>query len=78
MNTSVYLPDSLAQRLEKYIADRQPEISKNRVIALAIEQFLNREDAENRWSQAVMDWQGVEGFELNREEGLLGFEEEVF
>ncbi|MGF1539809.1 MAG: hypothetical protein ACFCU5_05045 [Pleurocapsa sp.] len=77
MNTSLYLPNELAQRLNKYINTLPRKTSKNRIIALALEQFLDRQNAENSWSQAVIDWQGVEGFELEREEGLLPLTEEV-
>ena len=76
MNTSLYLPDALAKRLDKYIKSIPPGTSKNKVIALALEQFLDRKDTENKWSKAVMDWQGVEGFELDRSEGLLDMDEE--
>ena len=76
MNTSLYLPDNLAKRLDNYLKNLQSGTSKNKVIALALEEFLDRQDTENRWSKAVMDWQGVEGFELDRSEGLLDIDEE--
>lgn len=71
MNTSLYLPDKLAKKLDDYIKNLQSGTSKNKVIALALEQFLDRQDAENKWSKEVMEWQGVAGFELDRDEGLL-------
>ena len=76
MNTSLYLPDELAKRLDKYVKSIPSGTSKNKVIALALEEFLERKDLENKWSQKVMDWQGIEGFELDRSEGLLSREEE--
>ncbi|EAZ88365.1 ribbon-helix-helix domain-containing protein [Crocosphaera chwakensis] len=76
MNTSLYLPDELAKKLDNYVKNLQPGISKNKVIALAIEEFLNQKEIENQWSKEVMDWQGVEGFELDRSEGLLDINEE--
>ena len=76
MNTSLYLPDELAKRLDNYVKNLQSGASKNKVIALALEQFLDQKDVENRWSKGVMDWQGVEGFELDRGEGLLDIDEE--
>lgn len=76
MNTSLYLPDELAKRLDSYVKNLQSGISKNKVIALAVEEFLNQKEIENQWSKEVMDWQGVEGFELDRSEGLLDINEE--
>lgn len=76
MNTSLYLPDELAKKLDSYVKNLQSGISKNKVIALAIEEFLNQKEIENQWSKEVMDWQGVEGFELDRSEGLLDINEE--
>jgi hypothetical protein len=35
---------------------------------LAVEEFLNRQDTEHKWSKEVLDWQDVEGFELDRSE----------
>ena len=77
MNTSLYLPDNLAKRLDNYLKNLQSGTSKNKVIALALEEFLDRQDTENRWSKAVMDWQGVKGFELDRSEGLLDIEDDL-
>ena len=71
MNTSLYLPDALAKRLDSYVKTLQSGTSKNKVIALALEEFLNRQDTKNQWSKEVLDWQGIEGFELDRSEGLL-------
>ncbi len=76
MNTSLYLPDELAKRLDNYVKSLQSGVSKNKIIALALEEFLAQKDAENKWSKEVMDWQGVEGFELDRSEGLLDMTEE--
>ncbi len=76
MNTSLYLPDELAKRLDNYVKSLQSGVSKNKIIALALEEFLAQKDAENKWSKEVMDWQGVEGFELDRSEGLLDITEE--
>lgn len=76
MNTSLYLPDELAKRLDNYVKNLESGISKNKVIAIALEEFLNQQETENQWSKEVMDWQGVEGFELDRSEGLLGIDEE--
>ena len=76
MNTSLYLPDELAERLDNYVKHLQSGASKNKIIALALEEFLAKKDAENKWSKEVMDWQGVEGFELDRTEGLLDITEE--
>lgn len=76
MNTSLYLPDELAQKLDNYVKSQPSGVSKNKIIALALEEFLAQKDAENRWSKEVMDWQGVEGFELDRSEGLLDITEE--
>ena len=76
MNTSLYLPDELAKRLDNYVKSLQSGVSKNKIIALALEEFLAQKDAENKWSKEVMDWQGVEGFELDRSEGLLDIDEE--
>ena len=75
MNTSLYLPDELAKRLDNYVKSLQSGVSKNKIIALALEEFLAQKDAENKWSKEVMDWQGVEGFELDRSEGLLDIAE---
>lgn len=71
MNTSLYLPDAVAKRLDDYVKTLQSGTSKNKVIALAIEEFLDKQDIENQWSKEVLDWQGVEDFELDRSEGLL-------
>ncbi len=76
MNTSLYLPDELAKRLDNYVKNLESGISKNKVIAIALEEFLNQQETENQWSKEVMDWQGVEGFELDRSEGLLAIDEE--
>ena len=76
MNTSLYLPDELAQRLDNYVKSQSSGVSRNKIIALALEEFLAQKDAENKWSKEVMDWQGVEGFELDRSEGLLDITEE--
>ena len=76
MNTSLYLPDELAQRLDNYVKSRPSGVSRNKIIALALEEFLAQKDVENQWSKEVMDWQGVEGFELDRSEGLLDITEE--
>ena len=76
MNTSLYLPEELAKRLDNYVKSLQSGVSKNKIIALALEEFLAQKDAENKWSKEVMDWQGVEGFELDRSEGLLDITEE--
>ena len=75
MNTSLYLPDELAKRLDNYVKSLHSGVSKNKIIALALEEFLAQKDAENKWSKEVMDWQGVEGFELDRSEGLLDIAE---
>ena len=71
MNTSLYLPDELAKRLEKYVKTLQSGSSRNKVIALAVEEFLDRQDTASQWSRDVLEWQGVAGFELDRSEGLL-------
>jgi hypothetical protein len=39
MNTSLYLPDALAQRLDDYLKSIPSETSKNKIIAWLLKNF---------------------------------------
>lgn len=59
MNTSVYIPQEIARRLDRYIASgNSTESSKNAFIVKAIEQRLNELEIKENWSPEILDWQG--------------------
>ena len=67
MNTSLHLPEQLAQRLSEYLEkdfkkDSQKR-SRNALIVKAIEKFLD--EAEEGWGEEVLAW--------GKAKQLLGF-----
>ena len=61
MNTSIYIPPSLADRLETYLDNNR--IAKNRFFVEAIEHELKRREEKGSWHPEILNWQGVEGVE---------------
>ena len=54
MQTSVYIPDSVAQRLENFVgrADR----NRNKIIVEAIEEYLDKQEQKKVWSPQIQLW----------------------
>jgi predicted transcriptional regulator len=69
MNTSIHIPEDLAQRLQKFVKEESVKTSKNSVIIQAIEQFLDQQ--ENSWGQEFLAWgngEEIESLDLDRED----------
>jgi predicted transcriptional regulator len=69
MNTSIHLPDDLAQRLQEFLNQKSQKTSKNSIIIQAIEQFLDEQD--NCWGQEFLEWEKgdkLDELDLDRED----------
>jgi predicted transcriptional regulator len=73
MNTTIYLPDDLAEKLQQY-TDTQEE-SRNFIIATAINEYLERKS--KKWSKSVLEWQGDPEFEIERDNKPFDLNEEI-
>lgn len=61
MNTSIHIPDDIAERLDKHIHSTNcQDNSRNAFIVKAIEQRLNKVEIEENWSKEILNWQGAE------------------
>lgn len=67
MNISIYLPDKLKQKLDRYATDKG--ISKNAAIRKAVEILLTQEKqkAWGSWIEGFDGDQSVEAFESHRQ-----------
>ena len=72
MNTSIHIPDALAQRLNEHLEklNRESNISRNAIIVEAIRDWLNKQEPVVEWSDEVKQWcsQSKNDFDLAREE----------
>ena len=77
MNTSIHIPEPLAQRLNDYLdrRDKESKQSRNAVIVEAIRDWLDKQEPVREWSQEVVEWCsqpelaiGEDYFELARNE----------
>ena len=72
MNTSIHIPDPLAQRLNDHLEklNRESNISRNAIIVEAIRDWLNKQEPIVEWSDEVKQWcsQSKTDFDLAREE----------
>ena len=80
MQTSVYLPDRVAQRLENFVG--KISSNRNKVIVEAIEEYLDRQEQSREWSPEIQLWfsqpEVEEELDLHREDhdwGDFTFEE---
>ncbi|MEO1006366.1 MAG: ribbon-helix-helix protein, CopG family [Cyanobacteria bacterium J06638_38] len=80
MQTSVYLPDEVAQRLENFVG--RVNHSRNKVIVEAIEEYLDKQEQKREWSPEIQLWfsqpEVKEELDLHREDhdwGDFTFEE---
>lgn len=85
MNSSIHIPDKLAERLAVYLEEKGKAVSKNSVIVSALEDFLDKEDETKDWSPKFKSWceekigkreKSLEGLEFDRES--ITSKEEIF
>ena len=77
MQTSIYLPDELADRLKKYLEYSKEKDSKNAVITQALDEYLVKQELNIQWSDRFKQWQGHPQLEIDRKDDMWG-EEDVF
>lgn len=58
MNTSVHIPEPLAQRLNDYLDKRNNDssLSRNAAVVEAIRDWLDRQEPVREWSKEILDW----------------------
>jgi predicted transcriptional regulator len=61
MNFNIYLDSALGQALQRLAKRRK--MTRNALIRKAVEEFVNKENHSQDWSNAVLQWQGDPGFE---------------
>lgn len=70
MQTSIYIPDKVAKRLESFV--ERGSDNRNKVIVEAIEEFLDRQEQKREWSPQIQLWfeqpEIEEKFNLHRED----------
>jgi len=54
MQTSVYIPDKVAKRLENFLV--QVNHNRNKIIVEAIEEYLDRQEQKREWSPEIQLW----------------------
>jgi len=54
MQTSVYIPDKVAKRLENFLV--QVNHNRNKIIVEAIEEYLDRQEKKREWSPEIQLW----------------------
>ena len=67
MNTSIYIPDELTKRLDRYLKYSDEKTSKNAIVVKALDEYLTRREANTEWSDRFLEWQGHPGLEIERE-----------
>lgn len=76
MNTSIHIPDPLAQRLNDCLEklNKKSRITRNAVIVKAIEDWLDNQEPVNEWSEEIKDWcsKPETDFDLARDEQHWG------
>ncbi|MGL6344287.1 MAG: hypothetical protein ACRC80_34720 [Waterburya sp.] len=79
MNTSIHIPDPLAQRLKDYLNrhNNRLNLSRNAVIVEAIADWLDKQEPVLEWSKEIQDWcsqppEKEDIFELARDEQNWG------
>ena len=80
MQTSVYIPDSVAQRLENFVG--KGDLSRNKIIVEAIEEYLDKQEQKQEWNPKIQLWfsqpEAEEELDLHREDhgwGDFAFED---
>ncbi|MEM9271678.1 MAG: hypothetical protein AAGA80_01765 [Cyanobacteria bacterium P01_F01_bin.143] len=70
MQTSVYIPDKVAKRLENFLV--QVNHNRNKIIVEAIEEYLDRQEQKREWSPEIQLWfsqpEVEEELDLHRED----------
>lgn len=58
MNTSIHIPEPLAQRLNDYLGrrDKESKQSRNAVIVEAIRDWLDKQEPVKEWSKEIVEW----------------------
>ncbi|MGL5944154.1 MAG: hypothetical protein ACRC2S_28055 [Waterburya sp.] len=58
MNTSIHIPEALAQRLNDYLERRNNDsnLSRNAAIVEAIRDWLDRQEPVREWSNEILNW----------------------
>ena len=54
MQTSVYIPDKVAKRLEDFVG--KVNDNRNKIIVEAIEEYLDRQEQKREWSPLIQSW----------------------
>jgi len=80
MQTSVYIPNSVAQRLENFVG--KGDLSRNKIIVEAITEYLDKQEQKQEWSHKIQLWfsqpEEEEELDLHREDhgwGDFSFED---
>lgn len=80
MQTSVYIPDEIAKRLESFVG--RAERNRNKIIVEAIKEYLDKQERSREWSPEIQLWftqpEVETELELHREDhgwGEFTFEE---
>ena len=60
MNFNVYLDTKIGAALKRLAKRRK--LTRNALIRKAVEELLEKETHSQRWSEAVLQWQGVPEF----------------
>lgn len=70
MQTSVYIPDKVAKRLENLLV--RVNHNRNKIIVEAIEEYLDRQEQKREWSPEIQLWfsqpEVEEELDLHRED----------
>lgn len=74
MQTSVYIPEAVAKRLESFVG--KVNYNRNKIIVEAIEEYLDRQEQKREWSSQIQLWfkepEIEEELELHREDHGYG------
>ena len=54
MQTSIYIPDRVAKRLENFMG--KVDSNRNKIIVEAIEEYLDRQEQTEEWSPRIQLW----------------------
>lgn len=74
MQTSVYIPEQVAKRLENFVG--KVSHKRNKIIVEAIEEYLDRQEQQKQWSPQIQLWfsqpEVEEELDLHREDHDYG------
>lgn len=77
MNTSIYIPQELSDRLKLYL--QYNKVPKNRFIVEAIEKLLDERETGLAWHPDLLNWEGIPEFELETDKDFyLPSGEDIF